>query len=232
MNTSVVTPAPVSPPCEVCGIFGHIGIDCQLSSVVRGPEQNPVVKIKNNEGEIGSDEPQSEKTIGENEKPFVSPPHEPKNPLTQERKPDDKGNIMVDGIITFIAKKFGVQDDGNDDGGDEEEFYPHYTPETADFSKCIKFENGLRAEFKRAIGYQKIRVFFEMRMVEDRRPKKKDAPAEIVCFTCGEKGHKSNACPWDAKRCFRCGKKGHALAECKHDDIVCFNCNEERHIGA
>jgi len=40
--------------------------------------------VKNNEGEIGSDEPQSEKAIGENEKPFVSPPHEPKIPLTQE----------------------------------------------------------------------------------------------------------------------------------------------------
>ena len=36
-------------------------------------------------------------------------------------------------------------------------FYPHYTPETAEFSKCIKFENGLRADIKRAIGYQKIR---------------------------------------------------------------------------
>jgi len=40
--------------------------------------------IENNEGEIGSYEPQSEKVIGENEKPFVSPPHEPKIPLTQE----------------------------------------------------------------------------------------------------------------------------------------------------
>jgi len=38
-------------------------------------------------------------------------------------------------------------------------FYPHYTAETAEFSKCIKFENGLRAEIKRAIGYQKIRQF-------------------------------------------------------------------------
>jgi len=26
-------------------------------------------------------------------------------------------------------------------------FYPHYTPETAEFSKCIKFENGLRASW-------------------------------------------------------------------------------------
>jgi len=43
--------------------------------------EDPVVKVK---GEIGSDEPQSEKAIGENEKPFVSPPHEPKIPLTQE----------------------------------------------------------------------------------------------------------------------------------------------------
>ena len=33
---------------------------------------------------------------------------------------------------------------------------------TAEFSKCIKFENGLRAEIKRAIGYQKIRQFSEL----------------------------------------------------------------------
>jgi len=45
--------------------------------------EDPVVKVKNNEEEIGSDEPQSEKTIGENEKPLVSPPNEPKIPLTQ-----------------------------------------------------------------------------------------------------------------------------------------------------
>ena len=30
--------------------------------------EDPVVKVKNNEGEIGSDEPQTEKAIGENEK--------------------------------------------------------------------------------------------------------------------------------------------------------------------
>jgi len=38
MNTSVVTPAHVSPPCEVCGVFGHIGIDCQLGSAIEGVE--------------------------------------------------------------------------------------------------------------------------------------------------------------------------------------------------
>ena len=41
-------------------------------------------------------------------------------------------------------------------------FYPHYTPKTTEFSKCIKFENGLRADIKRAIGYQKIRNFSEL----------------------------------------------------------------------
>jgi len=45
--------------------------------------EDSVVKVKNNEGEIWSDEPQSEKAIGENDKPFVSPPHEPKIPSTQ-----------------------------------------------------------------------------------------------------------------------------------------------------
>jgi len=114
-------------------------------------------------------------------------------------------------------------------------FYPHYTAETAEFSKCIKFENGLRGEIKRAIGYQKIRQFSELvsscriyeedtkahykvmnerkgksqqsrpkpysapvgkgkqKVNDEGRPRKKDTPAEIVCYTCGEKGHKSNA---------------------------------------
>ena len=39
MDTSVVTPSPVLPPCEVCGVFSHIGIDCQLGSAIEGVEQ-------------------------------------------------------------------------------------------------------------------------------------------------------------------------------------------------
>jgi len=153
-------------------------------------------------------------------------------------------------------------------------FYPHYTAETAEFSKCIKFENGLRTEIKRAIGYQKIRQFSELvsscriyeedtkahhkvinerkgkrqqsrpkpysapadggkqKSTDDREPRRKDTPTEIVCYKCNGKGHKSNACPEDDKRCFRCGKKGHTITECKHDDVVCFNCKEEGHIGS
>ena len=108
-------------------------------------------------------------------------------------------------------------------------FYPHYTAENAEFSKCIKLENGLRADIKRAIGYQKIRNFSELvsscriyeedtkahykvmsdrrgkgqqsrpkpysaladkgkqKVNDERRPNRRDAPTEIVCFKCGEK---------------------------------------------
>jgi len=39
MSVSAVTPAFVSPPCEVCGIFGHTSVECQQGSVVEGIEQ-------------------------------------------------------------------------------------------------------------------------------------------------------------------------------------------------
>ena len=39
LSVSVITPAPVSPPSEVCGIFGHTGIECQLGRVVESTEQ-------------------------------------------------------------------------------------------------------------------------------------------------------------------------------------------------
>jgi len=152
-------------------------------------------------------------------------------------------------------------------------FYPHYNAETAEFSKCIKFENGLCAEIKRAIGYQKIRQFSDLvsscriyeedtkahykimngrkgklqqsrgkpynapadkgkkRVNDESGPRRRDTPTEIVCFRCGEKGHKSNTCSRDVKRCFRCSRKGHTIADCKHDDIICFNCGEEGHTS-
>jgi len=39
INVSAVTTAPVSPPCEICGIFGHIGVDYQLGSAINGVEK-------------------------------------------------------------------------------------------------------------------------------------------------------------------------------------------------
>jgi len=69
------------------------------------------------------------------------------------------------------------------------------------------------------------------RVNDESRPKIRDTPTEIVCFRCGEKGHKSNTCNRDVKRCFHCGKKGHTIVDCKHDDIVCFSCGEEGHTS-
>jgi len=39
MNVSTVTPTFVSPPCEICGVFDHIRVDCQLDSVIDSLEQ-------------------------------------------------------------------------------------------------------------------------------------------------------------------------------------------------
>ncbi|XP_050878126.1 uncharacterized protein LOC127081943 [Lathyrus oleraceus] len=40
--------------------------------------------------------------------------------------------------------------------------YPHYSEAIDEFSKCIKFENGLHSEIKHVIGYQQIRRFLEL----------------------------------------------------------------------
>jgi len=39
MNVSAITNATASPPCEICGITGHIGVDFQLGSDINGIEQ-------------------------------------------------------------------------------------------------------------------------------------------------------------------------------------------------
>ena len=64
--------------------------------------------VESNEGEIESDEPQSEKVIGENEKPFVSPPHEHKIPLTQgfvKSKLDDQFRNFIETLSNKLPPK-------------------------------------------------------------------------------------------------------------------------------
>ena len=42
-------------------------------------------------------------------------------------------------------------------------YYAHYNnDEDGEFSKCIKFENGLRNEIKQGIRYQRIRRFSDL----------------------------------------------------------------------
>ncbi|XP_058774808.1 uncharacterized protein LOC131649080 [Vicia villosa] len=79
-------------------------------------------------------------------------------------------------------------------------FYPHFDGEGAEFSKCIKFQNGLRSEIKKVVGYQKIRLFSNLvdscrifeedsnahhKMVSDRRGKNQQSrgkPYDAVSF--------------------------------------------------
>ncbi|XP_058726737.1 uncharacterized protein LOC131598123 [Vicia villosa] len=72
----------------------------------------------------------------------------------------------------------------------------------------------------------------KQRVSHGQRSSEGDASTMIVCFKCGQTGHKSYTCNADAKRCFRCGEFGHAISDCKHKSIICFNCREEGHIGS
>ena len=76
-------------------------------------------------------------------------------------------------------------------------FYPHYAAETAEFSKFIKFENGLRADIKRAIGYQKIRDFSEF--VSNCRIYEEDTKAHYKVMNDRKgKGQQSRPKPYSA----------------------------------
>ncbi|XP_058725879.1 uncharacterized protein LOC131597186 [Vicia villosa] len=54
--------------------------------------------------------------------------------------------------VTAYAMKFG----------ELAKFYQHYDGPTGEFSKCIKFENGLHPEIKKVISYQKIQMFADL----------------------------------------------------------------------
>jgi len=104
-------------------------------------------------------------------------------------------------------------------------FYPHYTHETAEFSKCIKFENGLRAEIKRAIGSSKICQFSKLvsscriyeedtkahyKVLKERKGKQQD-PGKPYSALADKGKQRVN----DERR----PKKNEVLVE-----IVCFRC--------
>ena len=75
LSVRVVTPTPVSPPCEVCGILGHIGVECQLGSAVESNKQFKYAQY--NQG------------VRPNQKKFNKTPQ---NPFGQQKTPPDCAN--------------------------------------------------------------------------------------------------------------------------------------------
>ena len=109
-------------------------------------------------------------------------------------------------------------------------FYPHYSEATAEFSKCIKFENGLRPEIKKAVGYQKIRNFPDLvdscriyeednnahyKIINEKRGKHQQNCSKSYDAPAGKGKHKAavgqRTSGGDAPAsvvCFKCGKPG------------------------
>ncbi|XP_058768218.1 uncharacterized protein LOC131641940 [Vicia villosa] len=118
-------------------------------------------------------------------------------------------------------------------------FYPHYSEATAEFSKCIKFENGLRSEIKKAVGYQKICVFADLvnccriyeedsnayyKMLNDRRGKNQqncgkpnDAPIGKGKQKVAQGQRTSGGDAPASVVCFKYGKPGHKSNVCNDE---------------
>ncbi|XP_050875748.1 uncharacterized protein LOC127079410 [Lathyrus oleraceus] len=132
-------------------------------------------------------------------------------------------------------------------------FYPHYDGANAEISKCIKLENGLRPEIKKAMGYQKIRVFADL--IDSCRIFEEDNNAhyKILSEKRG-RGQHSRGKPYETpvgkgkqkvipgRRtsggdapanviCFKYGKPGHKSNVCRLGETRCFRCGMPRHAA-
>ncbi|XP_050877867.1 uncharacterized protein LOC127081682 [Lathyrus oleraceus] len=126
-------------------------------------------------------------------------------------------------------------------------FHPHYSETTFEFSKFIKFENGLHPEIKQAVRYQQIRRFPQLvnncRIYED-DSKDQSAYYKGLSETRGKQNLNSGK-PYNAPtdkgrqrdtdgkrsggggvpthlKCYRCGELGHRISEFKNDVKKCY----------
>lgn len=132
-------------------------------------------------------------------------------------------------------------------------FYPHYDGANAEFSKCIKFENGLRPEIKKAVGYQKIRVFADLidscrifeednnehyKILSEKRGRgehSRGKPYETPVGKGKQKvipGRRTSGGDAPANViCFKCGKPGHKSNVCRLGETRCFHCGMPGHTA-
>ncbi|XP_058764838.1 uncharacterized protein LOC131638302 [Vicia villosa] len=127
--------------------------------------------------------------------------------------------------------------------GELAKFYQYYDRPNGEFSKCIKFENGLRPEIKKAVSYQKIRIFPDLvdscriyeednnahyRVINEKRGKSQQGRGKPYDAPSGKGKEKVT----DGKRtsggdapagvtCFKCGKVGHKSTVCTADAMSC-----------
>ncbi|XP_058762021.1 uncharacterized protein LOC131635417 [Vicia villosa] len=108
-------------------------------------------------------------------------------------------------------------------------FLGNYFPEDVRGKKGVRF-----LELKREEGRYRGKPYDgwkEQKSGSGKKTSGGDTPAKVVCFKCGQAGHKSNVCNAKLKRCFCCGKTGHVMSDCRPKEMVCFNCGDEGHIS-
>ncbi|XP_058774489.1 uncharacterized protein LOC131648780 [Vicia villosa] len=143
--------------------------------------------------------------------------------------------------VTAYAAKFG----------ELAKFYPHYEGPTGEFSKCIKFENGLYPKIKKEVGYQKISLLADL--IDSCRIYEEDNNAHYkIINEKRAKHHQNRGKPYDAPAgkgkhkvaygqrtsggdapagvvCFKCEKPGHKSNVCTAEKKRCFYCGKTGH---
>src|SRR3954465_13815665 len=125
-------------------------------------------------------------------------------------------------------------------------YVPYNNDEASEFSKCVKFENGLHDEIKQGIRYQRIRRFVDLvggsRIFEEDNIKLKSSHSRELVDRKGKK-HMDRGKPYGRGKpaewkkssggdssarikCYNCGEMGYRRNECKLKQKKCYKCDQ------